>query len=193
MSKSDEELMAAYVAGEQVAFDALFARYAPLLLRVMRRQLWQQEDAHELVQQTFLQLHRARHDFQEGRRLRPWLMTIAFNLKREYFRKRKRKPETSLEVEPPASGRDVGETLDRRRTAQRVRRALEQLPEGQREVIEMHWLQELSFPEIAEVFGLSTSAVKVRAHRGYKKLRTILGQDVTASSEGHKPESEGET
>lgn len=169
--------MAAYVGGDTAAFGDLFDRYAPTLLRIMRRQIRSQDDAQELVQQTFLQLHRARNDFQQGRRLRPWLMTIAYNLKREYFRRRMRKPEAPLEYEPPASER--GDVLERKDEARRVRAALETLPEGQREVIVMHWFEEMSFPDVAEVLGLSVSAVKVRAHRGYKVLRKVLQQDVT--------------
>ncbi len=176
--KSDEELMAAYVGGEANAFGELFERYAPMLLRIMRRQIRNQDDAQELVQQTFLQLHRARNDFQQGRRLRPWLMTIAYNLKREYFRRRMRRPEAPLEYEPPASERG-GDPLERQDEAKRVRAALETLPAGQRDVILMHWFDEMSFPDVAEVLGLSVSAVKVRAHRGYKVLRGLLEQDVT--------------
>lgn len=175
---SDEELMAAYVGGRADAFGTLFERYAPMLLRVMRRQIRNGDDAEELVQQTFLQLHRARNDFEPGRRLRPWLMTIAYNLRREYFRRRMRKPEAALEHEPPASERG-GDPLERHEDANRVRAALEMLPAGQRDVIVMHWFEEMSFPDVAEVLGLSVSAVKVRAHRGYKVLRQALEGDVT--------------
>ena len=175
--RSDEELMAAYVAGDSAAFGELFSRYESMLMRIMHRQMRNDEDRRELVQQTFLQLHRARNDFEQGRKLRPWLMTIAYNLKREYFRRRMRKPEAALEFEPPAPSSER-DPLDRKATAARVRAALAQLPEGQREVIAMHWLEELSFPEVAEILGLSVSAVKVRAHRGYKALRKRL-EDVT--------------
>jgi RNA polymerase sigma-70 factor, ECF subfamily len=176
--RSDEELMAQYAAGDAAAFSELFARYAPMLLRIMRRQLHQQDDAHELVQQTFLQMHRARKDFDTSRKLRPWLMTIAYNLKREYFRRKGRRPEAPLEHEPPASERrrDPLEIAD---DQARVRAALAMIPEGQRTVIELHWFEEMPFPEVAKILGLSVSAVKVRAHRGYKALRQHL-QSVTA-------------
>jgi RNA polymerase sigma-70 factor (ECF subfamily) len=172
--KSDEELMTAYVAGDEAAFAELFGRYAPLLVRMMRRQIRIEDDAVELVQQTFLQVHRARLDFEEGRRLRPWLMTIAFNLKREYFRRRKRRPEAPLEFEPPGSDPGRRHPVERRADIQRIRAALETLPDGQRDVIVMHWFDELSFPEVAEILGLTVSAVKVRAHRGYQALRKAL-------------------
>ena len=57
-----------------------------------------------------------------------------------------------------------------------MRRALAALPDHQREVIELHWLGELPFPEVARAVGASLSAVKVRAHRGYKRLRDLLGE-----------------
>lgn len=182
--QSDEELMAAYAAGDRAAFAELFSRYAPMLTRIMRRQLHQPEDAHELVQQTFLQMHRARRDFDTSRKLRPWLMTIAYNLKREYFRRKKRRPETHLDHEPPDSERrrDPLEVADDKK---RIRAALATLSDGQREVIELHWFEEIPFPEVAQILGLSVSAVKVRAHRGYKELRKEI-QRVTASEGGHK-------
>jgi RNA polymerase sigma-70 factor (ECF subfamily) len=178
--QSDEELMKAYVEGDETAFAELFARYGALLLRVMRRQIINEDDASELVQQTFLQMHRARRDFEPGRKLRPWLMTIAFNLKREYFRRRMRRPEAQLDHDPPAS--DRGDPVDRASEAQRLRRALARLPEGQRDVIAMHWFEELSFNEVAEVMGLTVSAVKVRAHRGYQTLRRAL-EEVTSEED----------
>jgi RNA polymerase sigma factor (sigma-70 family) len=182
---SDEALMSAYVRGDAAAFSALFARYAPRLRRLVGRDLARASDADDLVQQTFLQMHRARRDFREGSRLRPWLYTIALNLKRQFFRSRARKPEAPLPedgagepVAPP-----MGDPEGAVRDAQ-IRRALDALPEAQREVIVLHWFEGLSFREIAEVVGASQPAVKVRAHRGYEKLRQTLGtDDVTAEGE----------
>ncbi len=79
--------------GDHAAFKELFERYSAQLLRMMRRQIRSDEDARDLVQQTFLHLHRARYDFRLGSALRPWLFTIAMNLRREYFRRQARRPE----------------------------------------------------------------------------------------------------
>jgi RNA polymerase sigma-70 factor (ECF subfamily) len=172
--RSDEQLMAAYVAGDGAAFRIIFERYAPLLLRAMLRELYVREEANDLVQQTFLQLHRARTDFDPGQKLKPWVFTIAMNLKREYFRRKKRRPERSLEAETaePAVAALGAAQVEARRT---LARALAGLPDDQREVIELHWFDGLEFPEVAVVVGASTSAVKVRAHRGYVRLRQALG------------------
>ncbi len=168
--------MAAYVAGDGTAFDELFERLAPVLHRVMRQQLFRQEEANDLVQQTFLQLHRARNDFEPGAKLRPWLFTIAMNLKREHFRRVKRRPETALELDgrqDPAVGA-LG--ADRADAARMVQFALERLPDDQREVIVLHWFEGLPFPEVAAIVGAGLSAVKVRAHRGYVAMRRILDE-----------------
>jgi RNA polymerase sigma-70 factor (ECF subfamily) len=177
-SRSDEQLMSAYVAGDAAAFRVLFERYAPLLMRAMLRELYVREEASDLVQQTFLQLHRARLDFDLTQKLKPWIFTIAMNLKREYFRRKKRRPERSLDAEPgaePAVGALGADRVEARRTLARV---LADLPADQREVIELHWFDELEFPEVAQVVGASVSAVKVRAHRGYVRLRQALGDGV---------------
>jgi RNA polymerase sigma-70 factor (ECF subfamily) len=174
-SRSDEQLMSAYVAGDAAAFRVIFERYAPLLLRAMLRELYVREEANDLVQQTFLQLHRARRDFDPEQKLKPWVFTIAMNLKREYFRRRKRRPEHPLETETgpePAVGPRGAAQVEARRT---LARALLDLPADQRQVIELHWLDGLEFPEVAQVVGASVSAVKVRAHRGYVRLRAALG------------------
>jgi RNA polymerase sigma-70 factor (ECF subfamily) len=142
----------------------------------MQRQLRSREEAHDLVQQTFLQLHRARHDFQPDARLRPWLFTIALNLKREYFRRVKRRPESELVLDGHGDPKSEAHDVARYEAAKTLSRALQQLPEAQREVIELHWFGELSFNEIATLLGASLSAVKVRAHRGYAMLREALGK-----------------
>ena len=177
---SDEELMQAYVLGDAAAFRALFARYAPDLLRVFRRHLRDHEAARDLLQQTFLQLHRARRDFDARKPLRPWLFTIALNLEREHFRRKKRKPEASLDFEHEAGLASLPDTSTHFAAASDLHAALERLPAQQREVIELHWFGGLSFPEVASVIGARLAATKVRAHRGYCQLRALL-----SSSEPH--------
>lgn len=172
-ARTDEQLMAAYVAGERAAFGELFSRYGPRLVRLFSRDLGGRDEVHDLVQQTFLQLHRARRDFRVDAKLRPWLFTIALNLKRQHFRRLGRRGEASLEdanAEPVAPrGNPEADVRDAQ-----LRRALDHLPEAQREVIVLHWFEGLSFREIADAVGAGVSAVKVRAHRGYGRLRELM-------------------
>jgi len=172
---TDEELFARHVAGDAEAFDALVDRYAPRLLGLMRRSVRRKEDAEELVQETFLHLHRSAADFQQGRPLRPWLMTIALNTRREYLRRKARRPEAPLDLD---GHRDPVATdprwADKRDARKQVEQALAGLSAGQREVIELHWLAGLSMAEVAQAVGASLSAVKVRAHRGYAAMRAAI-------------------
>ncbi|RLB57283.1 MAG: hypothetical protein DRJ42_00870 [Deltaproteobacteria bacterium] len=177
-SPTDEELMAAYVGGDHAAFRVLFDRYAPMLLRMARRRLSSEEEAREVVQQTFFQLNRARNDFRQGAKLRPWVVTIAMNLVREHYRKRGRRKEASLEAAIHTVGVEQTDTLEEQERAQQLRTALAQLPESQRTVIELHWLQEMPFSEVAKVVGAKEGAVRVRAHRAYKKLKELLEKEL---------------
>src|SRR5260221_489686 len=151
---SDETLMAAYVAGDDAAFEILFKRHAPILTGMMRRHVRSEEVANDLLQQTFLHLHRARNDFRPGSSLRPWLFTIAMNCIREHFRRLGRRKESDLtpEVESTLIAHDPSlEGLEEARLARvRLFAALEKLPQNQREVIEMHWFQGRPFQEVAE-------------------------------------------
>ena len=166
--------MARYLAGDQEAFRALFERCSPRLSGLFGRQVRSDSDVRDLVQQTFLQLHRARHDFDLGAKVRPWLITIALNLKRRYFREQSRKRAGSLESEP-AVWNPASRDLERSEDVARLRNALAELSETQREVIELHWFEGMPFAEVARQVGASLSAVKVRAHRGYRQLRELLG------------------
>jgi RNA polymerase sigma factor (sigma-70 family) len=171
---SDEAFMLAYCAGDPAAFNELFRRYAPILERVLRRFGPIQDKIADLVQQTFLQLHRARNDFRAGSELRPWLMTIAFNLAREELRRARRRPEAALDSAQEDRLAHPAQEQSRFEARRDLSIALEQLPRDQQEVVRLHFVEELSFDEIGAKVGASTGAVRVRAHRGYAALRKLL-------------------
>lgn len=168
--------MAAYVGGEASAFRELFDRHAAPLLRLMSQGLFRPEEGRDLVQHAFLQLHRSRNDYDQTARFRPWLYTIAMNLKREYLRRVKRRPEAALESVGGEGPTEEARGAQRYEARQALAHAMAALPPDQREVIELHWMQGLSFAEVSVIVGASVGAVKVRAHRGYTALRAILGE-----------------
>jgi RNA polymerase sigma-70 factor (ECF subfamily) len=176
--RTDEDLMRAFVGGDHGAFRVLFDRYAPMLLRVARRRLSSDEEAREVVQQTFFQLNLARNDFREDAKLRPWVVTIAMNLVREHYRRRGRRKEAPIDAAIHTVGVEPKSEIESEQRAQRVRAAIASLPETQRIVIELHWLEELPFSEVARIVGAREGAVRVRAHRGYKRLEELLEKEL---------------
>jgi RNA polymerase sigma factor (sigma-70 family) len=165
--------MERFCQGDRAAFDTLYGRYVGPLLGFLTRLAGNPSAAEDLVQSSFLSVVRSRGRFTPGARFRPWLYAIATNAARDLAR-RQRSQELTPEGELPAAGlatemalRDVG--LERR-----VQQALAILPEGQRLPILMHRFEGMSFSEVAEAMGLTETAVKVRAHRGYTRLRELL-------------------
>lgn len=170
----DEALMSAYLGGDSRAFALLYQRHAAPLFRMMRQRGVSEEDTRDLIQQTFLQLHRARGAFDPSRRVRPWLLTIAFNLMRDGLRRARRWREGPLELEVPAG--DQGDPVVRAREVARVRDALEQLSPAQRRLVAMHWFEDLSYAEIADRLGATTGAIKLRSFRAHSALREALSE-----------------
>lgn len=165
--------MERFIQGEQRAFDALFARHAGPVRGYLRRLTQSVSAADDLTQVTFLSMVRARGRFIAGLKFKPWLYAIATNAAKDHAR-RVRTGETVTETgELPT---DAGEEMNVRDAGleKQVHSALQQLPEAQRSAILQHRFLHLSFAEIAVAEGVSESAVKVRAHRGYERLRELL-------------------
>lgn len=164
---SDEVLMAAYVRGDMNAFAELFRRYTPVLERLLWRSL--RDEVPDFVQQTFLHVHRARATFAEGSLFRPWLVSIAFNLKHEHFRRLNRK--LALDPDVLCFGARAAPEPDVVYEVDQVWRALESLPERERKVLELSCGIGLTAADIASEMNTTLSGVKSLAHRARQRLR----------------------
>ncbi|WNG52403.1 RNA polymerase sigma factor [Archangium minus] len=164
--------MLLFIQGDTTAFNTLFQRYARAMRAYLLRLSGQASAADDLVQLTFLSVVRARGRFRADARFKPWLYAIGTNVARNWIR-RQRRQEALTESLPRVAELEDSPThhLGMKR---RVQEALAKLPEGQRVPIVMHRFQGLSFAEIAMAMGLTEGAVKVRAHRGYVRLRELL-------------------
>jgi RNA polymerase sigma-70 factor (ECF subfamily) len=173
--QADEELMAAYVAGDAGAFERLFARLAPRVHGFFLRSFRDAAVADDLMQVTFMKVHRAREQYRNGLKVAPWLFAVAARVRLDELRRRLRLPEDAdeeaLARADEEAPRDPPPDTDLRDA---VRAALARLPESQRAVIHLHRYEGLTFPEIAQVLGTTAGAVKLRAFRGYETLRKQL-------------------
>lgn len=177
--------MSAYVAGDRRAFERLFGRVAPRVHSFFVRSFSSTAVADDLLQITFLKLHRARNDYRTGAPLRPWLFAIAARVRLDELRRRYRLPEDAGEEElVKAAEAQSGTTVElggnsREEIAQAVQAAIARLPESQRVVVHLHRFEGMTFPEIAQVLGTTEGAVKLRAFRAYERLRKELADLMT--------------
>ena len=169
--------MVEYQAGEMAAFERIHQHMAPRLRKYLISLTLSVPRAEDLLQETFLQIHRSRHTYTPPRPLAPWAFGVARHVYlmdcRAWSRRRR------LEVEPadelpeipvPALGEGVA-------NRDWVRRAVADLPEDRREPLLLHHIWGFSFKEIAGMLGIREGAAKVRAHRGRKQLEDLLKQD----------------
>ena len=181
MEMDEEALMEAYVAGDAGAFESLSRSLAPSIQTFFVRSVGRGAVAEDLLQTTFLKIHAARRTWRRGERLRPWVFTIAARVRVDWLRSRGR---TEREIHgdgvgEPESRADPGEAALEEERAERVRVALDSLPEPQRVVIHLHRFEGLSFGEIGKVLGISEGAARLRAFRAYGQLRTLLSDLVS--------------
>jgi len=175
MGPTDEELMSAYVAGNARAFEGLFARLAPRVHAFFLRSFRNEAVADDLLQVTFMKVHRARAQYRPELKLMPWLFTVAARVRLDELRRRLRLPEDAdEEAVARADEQAPREAPQSTELKEAVRAALDALPESQRTVIHLHRYEGMTFAEISRVLGTTPGAVKLRAFRGYETLRERL-------------------
>lgn len=168
------EAMAGYQAGRLEAFDLLYAglavRLRPYLLSLAR----DAARADDLLQETFLQIHRSRHTYQPHLPVLPWAFAIARHVylmdRRAASRRQRHEIGQPEHLAEPAVRAESEAAADQ----DEVRRALEQVPQERRHALLMHHVEGLSFREIAARLGIRETAAKLRSSRGMANLRSIL-------------------
>ncbi|MGE3458670.1 MAG: RNA polymerase sigma factor [Kofleriaceae bacterium] len=175
--------MSRYCDGDAHAFRELYAVAAPRIHAYLIKLARHRPLADDLLQQTFLKVHRARASYVRGADPLPWIYAIAHRTFIDDARKVKRAivrvgddaelPEVVAGISgQPEDRRDVPPDPDQLSAAMA---ALSQLPPAQREAVVLTKLEGKSVAEAAEIAGTTTGAMKVRAHRGYELLRKLLG------------------
>jgi RNA polymerase sigma-70 factor (ECF subfamily) len=167
--------MAAAQDGDATAYEGLLRELLPEIRSLVRRRLSDDAAVEDVVQNTLLAIHRSRHTYRPERPFGPWLRAVARNafLDHARIRARRSEREVSLEAVPEPAG-EPAPIGDGAGLSPELQRALAQLPTAQREAVEMIQLRGLSVAEAAVRAGVSISALKVRAHRGYRALRASL-------------------
>jgi RNA polymerase sigma-70 factor (ECF subfamily) len=169
------EAMVAYQRGTMEAFETLYSAFRGALKGYLRALARDSGVAEDLLQETFLQLHRVRHTYQPPRPVRPWVYAIARNvflMHRRAAHRRGRHEAIADDALPEVPVPPEIEGLGDRDT---VQKALARLPEPRREPLVLHHMLGMSFKEVGAVLGISEGAAKVRAHRALAELREAMG------------------
>ncbi len=172
--------MRAYQSGDAGAFDHLYAALGPVVRRYLRSVARDDARVDDLVQDTFLQLHRARRTYNPERPVIPWALAIARHVFLMDCRVRRRKYDpAAVEFDEefgllePSLDRGPAEAAIAR---DEVRQGLASLTPGTRRVVLMHHVQGWSFREIGQRLGINSAAAKLRASRGVHTLRSRLSR-----------------
>src|SRR5499433_4435013 len=172
-------LMQAAQAGDAQAYVRLLKEITPRLRQIVRRQrrFVSAEDIEDLVQDILLSLHAVRATYDPQRPFMPWLMAITRHRLADAARRYTRRTAHELQAENlPVTFSDDGANIDTDgyRDPEALRRAIRDLPPGQRDAIELLKLREMSLKEAAAASGTTIGALKVSIHRAIATLRKAL-------------------
>lgn len=195
---TDEELLLEYRSlGDDTTFAQLVRRYERELFNYLRRYLGDAVLAEDTFQKTFLQIHLKCDQFQEGRKFRPWLYTIATNQAIDAQRRNRRHKAVSLDRRNSAAGdTQVGTLVDLMASSEPgpeaqfeaeereawVRQALEELPEQLKSAVTLIYFQGLKYREAAEILSIPVGTVKSRLHSAILKLNEAWRDSHTQGS-----------
>ncbi len=175
---ADETLMLAYAAGDGSAFERLYARHRGPLYRFLLRNLRDGALADEFFQDVWQRVIAARQSWKPDAAFTTWLYRIAHNRLNDHWRSLKHRPaapedadeRTARVPDPDTPERQLSQFEQRRR----LQLALADLPQDQRQVIQLRLEQELSLEEIGEITGVGRETVKSRLRYAMDKLRARL-------------------
>ena len=181
--------MLAYRDGDEEAFNLLFKRFELRIFNYFLRHIGSRSLAEDLLQNTFLKVHRSRKSYRPSAAFSTWIFTIASNLLRDAARAERRQAnivdlEEARDKVATGSGPLGSVTMSRpqnpevesgdREIADYIRQAIQALPLDQRQVIILAKYEGFKYEEIAEILNTTPGALKVKAHRAMKTLAKIL-------------------
>ncbi|MFQ5417289.1 MAG: RNA polymerase sigma factor [Myxococcota bacterium] len=168
--------MVAAQKGDSASYEKLLRELIPHVRRQVQRRIFDASAVEDVVQNVFVSLHRARATYRPERPFLPWINAVTRNAVVDAIREwgRRGRREVSLEAEGvPEPAVEAAEPRENGLSAE-LQGALERLPTAQRQAVLMIHVEGLSIAEASVRAGVSKSALKVRAHRGYRALRLLL-------------------
>lgn len=174
--QTDEQLMAKAATGSDTAFEELYRRYARRLKGFFFLQLGGDEElAADATHDVFLRAYEARDHYQEGRKVDTWLFTIAYNICRNHYRSNAYEAQllATLDAEP-ITNQQIEVQLDQTALDEALTQVLAELPAPLHQIFSLHYQEELTIPQIAEIVGVPEGTIKSRLHKTMNIIRKKL-------------------
>ena len=173
---TDEQLMARAKAGNDAAFEELYHRFARRLKGFFFLQLGGDEElAADATHDVFLRAYEARNRYQEGKNVSTWLFTIAYNICRNHYRINAYETQLSATLDAePISDEQIEVQLDAAALDDALAQVLSELPPPLHQLFSLHYQEELTIPQVAEIVGIPEGTVKSRLHKTMNIIRKKL-------------------
>lgn len=176
---TDGELASLALAGRQQAFRLLTERHRDAVYRIVRGATGDDDAALDITQESFIAAFGALNRYDGDRSFRAWIARIALNKSRDWARRRRVRrafslpfsPESEAVMSPDVS---VDDAVHQRGELQRTQRAIASLPSGQRDVLMLRAIEEMSQAETAAVLGITEKAVETRLARARRTLSAAV-------------------
>ncbi|OWR76001.1 RNA polymerase sigma70 [Porphyromonas gingivalis SJD4] len=169
--QSDSYYISAVQAGDTESFTPLVERYSDMLYALLCRLLQDEEDAADLLQDTFVKAFRHIGRFDGRSSFSTWIYRIAYNEAIDHLRRRKAYVADRVEELPDVPDEDLEPSGE---DPELLQQALDSLPAADKALLLMFYSDDLSVRDIAEVTGMSESNVKVKLHRLRTKLYKMM-------------------
>ncbi|ADU29480.1 RNA polymerase sigma factor [Evansella cellulosilytica] len=174
---TDEELLDEIKRGSQAAMEVLVKKHYKYIFAYVYRKLGDYHLAYDMTQEVFIKMMKSIHRYKQEGDFKHWLLKIAVNHCRDYFRSRtyKQKGEESELVAPVRDEKgNVWDLLSKKLDSEKVKAAMEHLPDYQKEAIILKFYQDLKIREIASITNSKEATVKSRLKQGLNKLKIML-------------------
>ena len=176
-TSSDAEIASRAQGGDRLALEALVQRHQPAVARLLWRFVRTRVDLEDLVQETFLRMVRGIPEWKAAQPFSHWVLRIASNVGRDYFRRqavRRRWMVDPVECADAADALDSAADPAARAAANEAKELLAHLSPDERALLTLFHLEGWSLGQIAEQYGWTVTATKLRAWRARRHLRTFL-------------------
>ena len=184
--KTDDQLLEAYAAGDESAFAELVEKHLQSVYAFIYRLVGKKEEAEDIAQETFVKAWKNIKRFKKGMNLKTWLFAIARNSSIDYLRKRKALMFSDLSRDDDSEEyehgiRDTAPTaemlFDAKESTIRIEAALQKMPLMYREIIILHYREEMTLDEAAHMLNIPLNTAKSRDRRALQALRKHLGPE----------------